>query len=684
MSRKPGSTKKPRGKPFGRGAANPKSKDYRGPIPDLPPPESPLVGDQGTERALALIERLLAGDLSAKERDNLLRRRRLLARCLKSNRLRQAVLRKCRADIIWFINLFVFQFNPKKRKERVGPFLTWDFQERALLDTPEKTGTKGILWCYENDRTCVVEKSREMGASWLFLIFQDWLCLLFDHSQVLDISKSADAVDDKSPNSLFWKIRFMHRYMPDWLTGPVTAQSMFFGYERTDSYITGEASTARAGVGGRAAVIFVDEFSKIREDREIREYTANTSDCRFFNGTHQGVGTEFYKLTEEDSVVKLRMHWSQHPAKNEGLYSYENRKLKFWEYVPHKGLVELRAPKYDYGPDYEFVMDGTPTGGPFPGLRSPWYDRKCKDIGTSRGVSMELDIDPKGSVSQPFEPLLIHTLKQMAREPDWEGELEHDEDGEPIRLLKVAGGPIKLWCPLINGWPVPDLYAAGADVAAGAGNSPSCLGVANARTGQKVMQYSNAHIRPDRFAALAAAVCRMFKSPEGPGAMICWEHTGGPGVNFGNTLMQECGYRNVWMNRREGEPGKGRYVSAVGFKPTGAAKNVLLTDYLLALTNREYHNLSAEALDECLAFRYSGTGVMIHGKDQGKDPESARENHGDLVMMDAITWKVVKHLGQLASRQKPDEPPTPAEDNIFTVAGRRAMHERQRAEDTWE
>jgi hypothetical protein len=151
---------------------------------------------------------------------NLRFRLNLLLLCKGSRRRQAAIKEACRQDVLFYVNTFVFQFNPnKKGMESVMPFIAWDFQERALVGRPETTGTRGILWCYEHDRSAVIEKSRKMGATWLFLIVQDWVALFHPYFQSLNISRSAEAVDDKSPNSLFWKMRYMHENLPDWLKG---------------------------------------------------------------------------------------------------------------------------------------------------------------------------------------------------------------------------------------------------------------------------------------------------------------------------------------------------------------------------------------------------------------------------------------------------------------------------------
>lgn len=563
-------------------------------------------------------------------------------------------------DLVAYINLCVWQFNPLKKTGRIGPFITWDFQEEILLARPDNEyGFKGILWTYENDKTTVCEKSREMGFSWLFLIFQDWLCLFQENVQALNISRSTDAVDSKSANSLFWKIRFMHQHLPAWLRGEIEELKLFFGFKRTGSEIAGEASTGRAGVGGRATVIFVDEFSQIREDVEVRQRTASTADCRFFNGTHIGMGTEFYRLTKEPEINKIVAHWSRHPEKRKGLYQ-----------VDDKGRVTLLDQSLDLT-GYDFVLDGSPTGGPRPGVRSPWYDRKVQDIGQARGVAMELDIDPAGSVSQVFDPLLIYSLvREYCCEPYWEGDLLHDH-GRPIKLVQRKGGKLRLWVHLQAGRPPFGRYGAGADTATGIGATPSCLTIGSADTGDKVAEYADATIAPRDFADLAVALCWLFKDQEGTGARLCWE-AHGPGENFGQKVA-ELGYGHIYYREPEVPSARLARGAVPGWAHTPNSIAAVIGSYLAALRERRFLNRSKLALLECLLFKYDEQGSITHAQAKSKDdPSGARVNHADRVIADALAWKMMDALGTLVA-----EPPAPKGPAILSLEWRRQWHREQ-------
>lgn len=595
----------------------------------------------------------------------------------------QEVIDKCAADILYYINGFVWQFNPKKRgPQAIRPFIAYDFQARALLDKPEKgstapgggavdeKGKRGLLWCYENGRTCAVEKSREMGISWLFLIFQDWLCQFHDYVQTLNISRDADAVDCASPDSLFWKLRYIHQQLPSWMIDGLEYKKMMFRYRRTGSFIGGEASTGKAGVGGRASLIFVDEFQLIREATEVRQRTANTSDCRFFNGTHLGTGTEFYRMCDPEQspeVVRITLHWSQHPEKNKGLYRA----------IPGSNRVELLDPGFQFPEGYRFVADGSPTGGPFPGLRSPWYDAKCLDIGSERGVAVELDINPTGSVEQFFDPIMIRQLSdQYCLPPRWVGNFD-----VLTRTFEAAGdGLLSLWVNLVSGQgPVPGKYVLGCDVSAGTGATPSVIEIANIETGEQVGEYANANIEPREFAEFAVALAQVFADQDGNAAKLIWENKG-PGRNFAIRVLA-LGFRNIYRHK----PDKADKLDATetlspGWNATPEEKLQLLTEFRSAVQRRQYLVRSARIFQDCLKFKYDSSGYVVHTEEAAaNDPSGARVNHSDRAIAAALDWKVMSSHVQVREEKQKEHVP------VNSLAWRRRMAETEREEaDAWD
>lgn len=554
----------------------------------------------------------------------------------------------CRQDILFFINAMVFQTNPNadNEQETVGPFIAWPFQERAILsENPEKPG---ILWCIDNRRSLVIEKSREMGATWLVLIVKDWKCRFTPYYDSLMMSKSANAVDDNTRQSLYGKLRFIHKHLPDFLHDAenfIDNKNAFI-YTGTESTQKGFASTGKAGVSERGRDMLFDEFAHIEEDREVLSRTADTSKCRIFVSTHMGLGTAFYSLTQDPHFKKIVFHWTQHPAKNKGMYRWNRNAYKF-EYLSYNESTDsldiVDSNGYEYQPDFVFDQTGEPVGGPHPGVRSPAYDYAFKE--KSRNVAemaKDWDINPSGSVAQFYDAMVIGELKTLCRPPRAEYEMEHI-GGDPVRLTLVDGGRIKLWCPLDSqGMPPRAFYGAGADISEGTGCTPSCLSIFSAKTGEKVLEYENPELDPKDFATLCVALCRMFVDEDGQSAKLNWETAGGPGQVYGNKV-KELKYSRLYYNVKSSRMGD--VISTTpGSNPghTGM-KLEWHSDYRMALIERRAVNRSKHALDETLNFKHDGKGSVEHTQYKNKDrPEAGRENHGDIVVADVLAWRVIK------------------------------------------
>lgn len=586
--------------------------------------------------------------------ENLAFRLEVLRRCEVDSEFRQGIWEICKLDIVFFINVFIWQFNPKKKGDEAiyatAPFICWDCQIAILLDRPETTGELGILWCDENNKTVLVQKSREMGASWLFIILQVWFSIFHDSSQALNISRNEKMVDSASPDSLFWKIRYLHKWLPDWMTGEMVKQQMHFEYLRSGSFITGEPSTGAAGVGGRAGRAFIDEFSRIKEDTAVRQGTASTADVRYFNGTHEGTGTEMYRMSITPEIVQLILHWSDHPEKRAGAYRFNQATNE----------VEFLDPDYEYPPDYKFDTSGRPVGGPHPGLRSPWYDKKCIDIGSPAGVAQQLDINPAGSSGAAFDQVLVANLiLQTSRPPVWTGDIIKGEDGE-YKLVEDQGsplldddaGPLRLWVlPDLYGRFPRAVYETGWDVSGGTGTTNSCGAIGNADTGEFIGEYANPNIYPDVLAPMAVWLARLLVDAEDRPAGMIWEKQG-PGIRFGREVV-EAGFSHYFTNDTTMGKFDGSIKAIPGWDAEIKAKNLMLNEFESGLRNREAVVRSELALKELLLFQWSTDGKKIYhtGSRNQNDPSGAGDNHGDRGIAYGLTWKRMKPYTTMVKKE---------------------------------
>jgi hypothetical protein len=573
-----------------------------------------------------------------------------LVECARSNPELQAALRRmCKEDFFFFVSAFVWQYNP--HKEEIAPFLPWACQERAVYkepgvpwpgEDPEDIDDAGLMWCIRNKKALLIQKSRDMGISWLCLLVFVWYFLFYRNQEFLCISRNEYYVDSPSSKSLFWKIDCVLRHLPDWLLpkGGITRTKNYFGNHELNCSITGEPSKGDSGVGGRVKAMLIDEFSMINEDVQVRERTAGTAGCRIFNGTHRGMDTEFYALSQNPEIRKLTIHWTQHPDKIAGLYRSGQP-------------VEVFDKQHVYPENYTFVMDGSPVGGVRPGIRSPWYDNMCVEIGSTSGAAMELDVNPSGSVSQFFEPLVIRDLIQKyCMPPVWEGDVS--EDG---KLVRYPGGPVKMWkSPISIALPEPGRYGAGIDISMGTGASLSCLSIGNADTGEKILEFSTPNMNPGAFAKFCVRLFSLFKDGSGERCLVAWEKNGPTGWMFADTV-KALGYRRCWHDKDELSPVRPwKEQDAPGWYCSNTSKTVLMEEYRLALRKNDFLNRSEPALKECLAWKWTKNGQAVYGKPVD-NPSGEGMLHGDLTIADALCWKMMKELGQSIRKKQEEETP---------------------------
>jgi hypothetical protein len=602
--------------------------------------------------------------------ENVQFRRNLYRLADESESYREALLHACKEDPIFWINAFAFQTNPNKVHAQDGPFILWAEQEAAVGRM-----VRNIF----DRRSTVLEKSREQGGTWIVLLTQSWFCLFLDRMNFIDISHKKEAVDQGSdPNSLFWKIGFINDHLPAWMRrGAARVAEGQMTYPATRGYVSGYATTKKAGVGGRATAVFSDEHGLQHDGKKIRANTAKIGP-RVFVSAHYDNKGDFLDICKPDSGYdRIRIHWTMNPACNKGMYHFDTETRKIVRHDDWSGRVVLGDKEYDFPETYPFVRDAKPAGGYAPGMRSPWYDASAVEIGDERDVACQLDMDPTGASNLVFEQQVIVALKQKAlsREPTFVGDLLYDPTtAKPLGLQANAKGSLRLWLNLKDNRPPQLVYKAGADVAwgnAGPMSTPSCISVAN-EFGEKVAEFASNRVEPTPFAHYYVALARWFWDAE-----ISWECPG-PG-RVVSKAVADIGYWNFyWKKAREGSAFGESDSDVPGWwnNPGGREKTALLKDYAAALRDGEFVNPSLIALDECLQFVWALGGKAEHNNERNKDdPSEAGANHGDRVIADAQCWMLVKPVRKRAT---PRADPEAIPDNFYaTAAGLGVLFERQ-------
>lgn len=523
----------------------------------------------------------------------------------------------CSKDMLFYINTFCWIFEPRTPARL--PFNTYPFQDEALRVIQKSIGNNDLI----------IEKSRDMGASWMCLTTMEWFWHFHGMYTFLLLSRKEELVDKRGdPKALFQKIDFLHEWQPGWLL-PMRVERMKLHNRNCENGATldGESTNKFAGVADRRTAMFVDEYSKMDNQDVISTGTRDVTKCRIFLFTPQGAANMAYRMAHNPQFPKLTLHWSKHPIKNLGLYR-----------VSKTGVVEVLDEEWHKdSPGYAFVK----TAGNWDGLRSPWYDAECPRAGDPREIAQELDLDYEGSGGQFFDPTMLDRVtKDHCQIPYYTGDFSYDPVSlRPTGFTEVHGGKTDLWMQLDEkGDPPKADYVLAADVAQGTGASFSPLVGYDKKLKQKVFRFTSDQIDPKDFGQMAVAVAHWLKSEGGSGAELIWEKNG-PGASFGNAVI-EGGYRHVYFYGSENHF-TGKRSEKPGWQSTTESKKTLLEEYRWALNHDAIINRSIESIDEARLFVYRGNAIIHARSVDGSNVSALADNHGDECIADALAYKLL-------------------------------------------
>ena len=266
----------------------------------------------------------------------------LLERASKNKQLQEIEMEMCRREPMHFFNNYLYTDKNSNlywpEYPDVIPFIPYPYQEECI---------KEVWDSIEKWEPVFIEKSRQMGFSWLIMAIFVYGFLFHNHKYLV-LSQKQDDVDKKwDMKSLFEKARFMLRNLPDWML-PV-------GWKGNDSYnkymsisrpdgtwsITWESANPNASRWGTYKAIFPDEFAFQSNATEINRAMMAASPCRIYTSTPNWKWNEHYRMREMAMAGKikwLRYHWSDHPLYTQERY---NKKIASMDKVSIAQELEI-------------------------------------------------------------------------------------------------------------------------------------------------------------------------------------------------------------------------------------------------------------------------------------------------------------------------------------------------------
>jgi hypothetical protein len=198
-----------------------------------------------------------------------------------------------------------------------------------------------VMACILGDAPGMIEKSRDMGATWICAAVSVWMWRYWDTSAIGWGSNNADKVDIiDNPDSVIEKVRILIRGLPealrpkDVLNGDYMKQRNILN-PISRSTIRGEINR-QIGRGGRTRVYFVDETAHLEYPERVEASLSENTRCRIDISSVSGLGTPFHRSREagvewavgqpvhKDRMNVFIMDWSDHPEKTQEWY--EQRK----------------------------------------------------------------------------------------------------------------------------------------------------------------------------------------------------------------------------------------------------------------------------------------------------------------------------------------------------------------------
>lgn len=599
-----------------------------------------------------------AGIVPLNPSENVDFRMMLLRKAATSKEMRKSLREMCARDTLFYTNAFVCTYSPKDHPDNnVQPFVTYDYQVEAMTELDKHLGYRDFL----------IEKSRDLGASWMTLIVFDKRLLFHQRQTFLAASYKEDMVDKKAdPDSLFWKIDFIHRNLPKWLIGcDIERNALHIASPLTGGTIDGTSTTGNLSTGGRRVAIFLDEFSLVPNGEAVRGGTQHATECRIINGTPKGAGNNgLYVMSRAPGIRKLILHWSQHPTRRIGLYRLDER-----------GEIVLLDADYwtqERVMTYPFVRE-IPMNPRFP-FRSPWYDYQCSREPNKFLIAQELDIYYHGSSFEFFASSMMDEKEKLCTEPVVKGEMEIDLN----RFVEKGGLPDQQ----VVLWTAPDVYSGrlparhiglAVDAGLGTGASNSVIHIGNLETGEKLGCLATCSIGPGRLAKIAVAIKKWL------GAEMIWE-TNGSGRSFGEAVV-ELDSTGCYVDEDDDKIG-GASKMRYGWAPTKSRKKALFEKHVERWRDGEYVTYDRMEIMEARNYQHDMSGGVSFGPSMDtEDPTGARDNHGDRVTAAALFTRLRETWMRKNGIERGKKPMTPHEEKIAEYA-ERLRKQREEAENT--
>jgi hypothetical protein len=184
---------------------------------------------------------------------------------------------------------------------------------------------------WRNREPGLVEKSRDMGMSWVLVGLASTICL-FTPGVVVGMGSRKEEYVDKigDPKSLFWKARKFIELLPVEFRGTWSdkkhAPHMRITFPESGSSITGEAGD-NIGRGNRTSFYIVDESAHLERPQLVDASLSATTNCRIDLSSVNGLANPFAQKRFGGKINVFVFDWRDDPRKDEAWYAKQCEEL---------------------------------------------------------------------------------------------------------------------------------------------------------------------------------------------------------------------------------------------------------------------------------------------------------------------------------------------------------------------
>lgn len=228
---------------------------------------------------------------------------------------------KASEDPIYFFETFLKIYNPNKTPTET-PFKLYSYQKRLIRD---------LLSCIETGEDVFVDKTREMGVSYVSLGIILWLWLFRPGFTALIGSRKEELVDGRRGGvigskdaSLFSKLGYMLERLPPFIVPAGFIPKKHFTFmslinPENGNAVTGESANPNFSRSGRYTLIFLDEFAFWPDAYRVWGGTADATHCRIVvttPGDRPGKAKRLRFGLDHEKIKIIEVPYYLHPEKN--------------------------------------------------------------------------------------------------------------------------------------------------------------------------------------------------------------------------------------------------------------------------------------------------------------------------------------------------------------------------------